>query len=174
MKIIKMLQALAQNRFYWLAYIVGGMGLLLVALFYQYVLEEYPCVVCIQIRLWISLLVVVAAGGLLLRNNRLINLFMQLGIVLAAVGFVERSYLLLGTEKGFIFSDCGFDAGLPAWFAIEQWLPWLYQVEASCGYTPDILFGITMAETLIVLSIALLLLSTSVAIATLVGLFKKG
>ena len=60
---------------------------------------------------------------------------------------------------GFVFSDCGFDLGLPAWLAIEEWLPWLFRVEASCGYTPELIFGITMAEALMVLSVLLLLVS---------------
>ena len=81
---------------------------------------------------------------------------------------VERSYLLLGTERGFIFSDCGFSLGLPEWFAIEDWLPGLYRIETSCSYTPEIAFNITMAEALITISSLLLLLSIGVIIAKLI------
>ncbi|MDH5485720.1 MAG: disulfide bond formation protein B, partial [Gammaproteobacteria bacterium] len=63
----------------------------------------------------------------------------------------------------FIFGDCGFDTGLPAWFAVDQWLPWMFRVETSCGYTPELMFGITMAEALLVFSGVLLLLSLAVA-----------
>jgi protein dithiol:quinone oxidoreductase len=167
------LQNLSQNLAYWLAYIVGGLSLLAVALFYQYQLEELPCVVCIQIRLWISLLVLVAIAGLLLRKQPWLNVLMQLGLVVSATGFVDRSYLLLGTERGFIFADCGFDAGLPGWFAIEQWLPQIYQVEASCGYTPELMFGVTMAEALMLLSVCLTLLSVGVLLMSLVRISKN-
>ncbi len=101
--------------------------------------------------------------------NAVANLF----IVFIAVGITERSYQLLGTERGFIFSDCGFDLGLPAWFPIDEWLPWLYRVETLCGYTPEIFFGITMAEMLIVMSGLLLLVSFAVFLASIVSLIKS-
>ena len=173
MDISNILQKLPQGRLYWTLYIVMGVGLLSIALFYQYMLEELPCVVCIQIRLWFSLLVLVAIVGIILRKHILLNLLAQSALVITAIGLVERSYLLLGTERGFIFADCGFNAGLPEWFAIEQWMPWLYQVETSCGYTPEMLFGITMAEALMLLSVCLLIATVTVVSVTLYGWFKN-
>jgi len=166
-RILKQLNTLATSALYWWAYVVGGLALLADALVYQYVFEELPCVVCIQIRLWVSLLVIVSFFGLWLRNRRWPNIVTQFGVVLIAMGLIERSYLLLGTERGFVFADCGFDTGLPAWFAIEQWLPWMYQVETSCGYTPELLFGVTMAEALMLLSVSIGLISVSVLGASL-------
>jgi disulfide bond formation protein DsbB len=146
----------------------GGLALLAAALFYQYVLDELPCLICIQIRLLISLLILVSCVGLLVRNNRLMNTVTNMSVVLIAIGLTERSYQLLGTERGFVFADCGFNLGLPAWFAIDEWLPWLYRVETSCGYTPEIIFGITMAETLMLMSVCLLLFSACVTLATFI------
>lgn len=97
----------------------------------------------------------------------------MLGIVtnsmtlLVAIGLTERSYMLLGTERGFVFGDCGFTLGLPAWLAVEQWLPWLYRVESSCGYTPELVLGITMAEALMAMSAGLLLVTLGILLATL-------
>ena len=165
--ITKKLQNMSQSNWYWLLYIVGGLALLAVALFFQYYIDKPPCAMCIQVRLWISLFVVVAFVGLLTRGSRIINAVANLSIVLIAIAITERSYLLLGTERGFIFSDCGFDLGLPAWFPIEEWLPWLYRVETLCGSTPEIFFGITMAEVLIVMSGLLLLVSAAVFLASI-------
>ncbi|MCK5395144.1 MAG: disulfide bond formation protein B [Gammaproteobacteria bacterium] len=168
-QIFEQLKCISQSRWYWLMYIVAGISALAAALYYQHVLEELPCVVCIQIRLLISLLVIVSVIGLLSRNKRVVNSLAHLSVVIIAISFVERCYLLLGTEKGFIFSDCGFSLGLPAWFAIEEWLPWLYRIETSCGYTPEIIFGITMAEILMVMSVMLFLISFSVFAAIFVN-----
>jgi len=167
-KIIRQLDRFADTLKYWLAYIVLGISALLVALLYQYAFDEWPCVLCIHIRLWFSLLVLVAIAGLLLRKYKILSLFTHLASVLVAVGLTERSYMLLGTERGFVFGDCGFSTGLPAWFAVENWMPWLYKVEASCGYTPELFLGITMAEALMVISISLLLLSAAVLIVKLI------
>lgn len=151
-----------------MVYIISGIALLAVALLYQYGFDEWPCVVCIQIRMWIALLVIMSVLGLALRQRFLPNVLVQLSVVMVSVGLIERSYLLLGTEKGFVFADCGFDAGLPSWFALEQWMPWLFRVEAACGYTPELLFGITMAESLMLLSVCLGIVSVSILLATFV------
>jgi disulfide bond formation protein DsbB len=159
---------ISHSHWYWLFYITGSFVLLAVALYFQYIIETLPCVICIQVRLWLSLLILVAFAGLLTRNHRVMNFFANLSIVAIAVGLTERSYILLGTERGFVFADCGFNLGLPSWFAIDDWLPSLYRVETSCGYTPEIIFGITMAQALMVLSVCLLFISVCVFLASFI------
>ena len=168
-KITDHLKNTAHSRWYWLSLIVIGTSLIIAALIYQHILDEMPCVACIHVRLWISLLVLIALFGLFTRYSRWPNVFANFAVVGTAVALTERSYLLLGTERGFIFADCGFSLGLPGWFAIDDWLPWLYRIEASCGYTPEFIFGITMAEALMVLSVCLLLLSVSTSLASLIN-----
>lgn len=160
-KSIQLFLNLISSRYYWLALVFLSVAQLGVALFYQYVLNEWPCVMCIQVRLWISLLLLVGILGYLGHQNRYINILSHTGVSVSAAGLSERSYMLLGTERGFVFSDCGFDLGLPAWLDLGGWMPWLYRVETSCGYTPEILLGITMAEALMVFSVLLLLVALS-------------
>lgn len=167
--IINSLINIAHSSWFWILTIIAGLTLLVVALSYQYILDELPCVLCIQIRLWISLLVVLSIIALFIHRYHIPNFIAHLCVFVIAIALTERSYQLLGTERGFLFGDCGFTSGLPAWFAIEEWLPWLYRIETSCGYTPEIIFGITMAEALMVLSVFLLVLSFCVTLAS----FKK-
>ena len=165
-KLIKQLKDLSHSHWYWGLALLTGVSLLVIALIYQYVFDERPCLLCIQVRLWVSVFIIVSFIGLLVRHNRVMNSISHLSIVLIAVALVDRSYQLLGTERGFIFGDCGFDLGLPSWFAIDEWLPSVYYVQTSCGYTPEIIFGITMAESLMVFSVALLLVSACVCLAS--------
>lgn len=171
--IIRQLSNISLSRWYWLLFIIGSISLMSIALYFQYVRDELPCTMCIQVRLWFSLLVIVTFVGLLLRKNRVVNLLAQLSVVVIASGLAERSYLLLGTERGFVFASCGVDLGLPAWFAIENWLPWIYRVETSCGYTPEVIFGITMAESLMVLSVLLLIVSCCVLLASIITMLRR-
>ena len=171
--VITHLKNISQSQWYWLFYIAAGLCLLAAALYFQFVREELPCLLCIQTRLLISLLVIVSITALLFRGNRVINTLAHLSTVLIASSLTERSYQLLGTERGFVFGDCGFNLGLPAWFAIDEWLPWLYRVETSCGYTPELLFGITMAEAMMVMSVLLLLVSFCVFLASFMPLEAK-
>lgn len=172
--IIKQLKMISHSPWYWWLYIVGGPLLLAVALYHQHILEELPCLLCIQVRLLISLLVIIAIAGLFSLHSKILNAFVHLSTVLVAGGLTDRSYQLLGTERGFVFGDCGFNLGLPAWFAIDDWLPWLYRVETSCGYTPEVLFGITMAEALMVLSVMFLLFSMCVFLLSFFQADKQG
>lgn len=172
MKIIDKLRSISQSPWYWRSYLAGGIMMLCIALYFQHVLEYPPCIMCIQMRLLFSLLIIVSMAALLFArfggNNRTVDIVSHLTVVLIAASMTERSYMLLGTERGFVFADCGFDLGLPAWFDIENWLPSLYRVETSCGYTPDVVFGITMAELLMVMSVSLLALSVCIFIAALI------
>ncbi len=134
----------------WLMLILLSLILESVALVYQYVLGYPPCVVCIQVRMLLAVFAFFAGAGLWQRAYmplRLVNLFALLALCGVAI---ERSWMLLGTERGFIFGSCGFDLGLPAWLALDEWLPFLFKVHTTCGYTPEIAFGVTMAEVLMV------------------------
>jgi len=168
--LINNLRKISLSRWYWWLLITGGTSALAIALSYQHILDEQPCVLCIHVRLWITLLVMVSVIGLLNRNKRLLNSMLHLAIVPIAAALTERSYQLLGTERGFVYGECNFDLGLPAWFPVQEWLPWAYRVETSCGYTPKLLFNITMAEALIVMSAGLLIASLIIALAS----FRKG
>ena len=169
---MKRLEDLQQARGYWLVYIAGSLLLMVAAMYFQYIREEPPCLMCIQVRILLSLLILIAVIGLLTRKHPLINVLANISTVLVAVSMSERAYQLLGTERGFVFSDCGFDLGLPAWLALDEWLPWLFRVETTCGYTPEIVFGITIAESLMVLSILLLVFSACMTLLSLLALKK--
>ena len=161
------LQIIAHSRWYWLALVALGLSFIAVALYYQYVLEELPCVMCIQVRIWMLCLTLVALNAFVL-NKRWASRIAHILTVFIAAGLLERAYQLLGTERGFVFGDCGFDLGLPSWLPLDTWLPELFLVHSSCGYTPELLFGITMAEALIVFSVVFLLLSLTLMILSFV------
>jgi disulfide bond formation protein DsbB len=144
-KVVKQLISISHSRWYWLMYIAGGISMLAVALYHQYALNEPPCVLCIHTRLWVLLFVIVAIIGFFSRKTRVMNSFAHVSLAMIAAGLMYTSYQLLGTERGFFLGACNFDLGLPAWLAIEQWMPWLFRVETTCGYTPEVAFGVTMA-----------------------------
>lgn len=89
-------------------------------------------------------------------------------VMFIMIGLFERSYLLLGTERGWVFGSCDFDLGLPEWLDLQGWFPSLFKVWEACGYTPELLFGITMAEALLMMSASLVLLSSTLIISTLI------
>lgn len=164
---LNILNSFSRSVWYWLLLILLGIAMEGTALFYQYGLEYSPCVLCIHVRIWVLGMIVAALAGLLLRHSRLSRTLMHLVMTAILVGLLERSWQLLGTERGTIIGSCGMESGLPGWFALDAWFPLMFKVWEACGYTPELLFGVTMAEALLVLSSSLLLLSVIMSIASI-------
>ncbi len=156
-----------QQELYWILLLVLGLSLESTALFYQYVLGEWPCVLCIHIRIWVLGFIVVAILALLIGGNRWSMRGLHLLNAGMMAGFVERSWQTLAVERGWVFGDCDMESGLPSWFALDKWFPALFEVQTACGYTPIILFDITMAEMLLAISSVLLLTSVLMLIVSI-------
>lgn len=163
----------ARQGIYWLALLTFGLAMIVIALIYQYVLNTPPCVHCIYVRLWVCLMIILAFCGWLLRTRPFGNVLIHLMIAGVMAGILDEAWKLLGTERGFYIASCTFNLGFPSWFAPDKWLPSVFEVQASCGYTPKLLFGITMSEFLLVMSGFMLLLSVVLAVMTFIFKPKK-
>ncbi len=155
------------QKLYWIFLLVLGLSLESSSLFYQYVLGEWPCVLCIHIRIWVLGFIVVAILALLIGGNRWSMRGLHLINTGMMAGFVERSWQTLAVERGWVFGDCDMESGLPPWFALDKWFPALFEVQTACGYTPIILFDITMAEMLLAISSVLFLTSVLMLIVSI-------
>lgn len=136
----------------WWVMIALGLTMEGVALFYQYALGDAPCVVCIHIRLWVAGMILAGILGLLIGRSWWFQVPAWLLMIGVSAGFAERAWHTMAVEKGWRFSTCGFDVGLPEWFAVDRWLPWMFAPTGPCGYTPEIALGFTMAEVLVALA----------------------
>lgn len=166
MQIRQLIIDLSRGRLYWAALVVFGVALELAALYYQYVLDEWPCVLCIHVRIWVFAFILVGLAALVLQRSLAAIRVCHGLTVIAMAGLLERSYQVLAIERGWVFGDCDLDLGMPAWFAIDKWFPWIFEVQTSCGYTPLIIFNISMAEMLMAFSVLLLLASLALFIAS--------
>jgi disulfide bond formation protein DsbB len=165
--VVNKLAAIGRSPWYWLALLLLGLAMEGMALFYQHVLGYGPCVLCIQVRLWLLGLVMVALAALVMRRSRLGLVAAHALSALVLAGMLERAWKLLGIERGTVEGECSFDLGLPAWLPLDHWFPPLFQVQEACGYTPTLPFGFSMAEVLPVFSGLLLLLSVALLVASL-------
>lgn len=136
----------------WLLLIGLCLAMEVIALYYQYQLNEPPCVVCIHVRILLASLILLLGSGYLIRQFLLARVVVLVALLVNSAALIERSLELLGVERGLIMGSCSFNLGLPTWLALDQWFPFIFKVHSSCGYTPELLFGITMAEGLLVLS----------------------
>ena len=118
-----------QTRLYWMALAIAGCALLAVALYYQYVLGDEPCQVCIHARLWVIAFTLTAlvAGHAATQAH--------------SVGRKHRcTHCMCWPDRaGEIFVPPRLNRGrkLPVpigyarWFAVDQWMPWLFESAIS-------------------------------------------
>ena len=160
----------ASCRNFWLA-LAALMALLEIgALLFQHLWQYYPCEVCIYVRVWVLALFGVALLALLIKRffwGRLLCSALGLGL---AVGLANESWNLIKIEYGVgDGGSCAFMANFPSWAPLDEWMPWMFQVQDMCKATPEIALGITMTHVLVVVSVALVLLFS----AALVGVFQR-
>jgi disulfide bond formation protein DsbB len=158
--------------FYWLFLIALGVALLAIALYYQYVLDYPPCVLCIHVRMLTAAFIVVAV--IMLWANRFGVARLAGHIVTTAImaWLAQRSWQLLATERGWTFGDCDMLSGLPAWIPIEKWFPFLFAIHEPCGYTPDLPLGLTMAEALVGIFFSLTAIGVILMVITIAALMR--
>ncbi|MEZ5534877.1 MAG: disulfide bond formation protein B [Thiolinea sp.] len=148
------LTELNRSAWFWSALILLCIGMEAGALFYQYVLGYDPCMLCVHIRAWIFAIILVAVAGLFLRHSRIGLVLANLLTLGAVIGFLERAYMTLGTERGWVEGSCGeLGEGYPAWLPLDKILPAVFQPLESCGLTPWVIPQfMSMAEVLILVS----------------------
>jgi len=146
-----------------------GLAMLAVALYYQYALGDEPCQVCIHARLWVVAITLSALFMLFMPQTSLLRVLGNLGILVAGVGLFERARYLYRLENGIGDGSCQFQLGMPDWFAVDRWMPWLFEVRNLCSFTPEMLFGLSMAETLIGVGAGVCLLAGWVMIRDVAG-----
>ena len=146
-------------RAFWCAMLILGGGMFAAALYWQYALGEDPCQVCIHARLWVAGIALIGAIMLLLPDNTSIGSGGLILLLVSSIGLGERSYYLYEIENFRGDGSCQFTLGMPEWFAVDRWFPVLFEVRNICSYTPEIAFGISMAEALLGISILIATIS---------------
>jgi len=158
----------------WWAMLILGSGMFAAALYWQYALGEDPCQVCIHARLWVVAIALIGALMLVLPSNRGTGFGGLVLLLVSSMGLGERSYYLYEIENFRGDGSCQFTLGMPDWFAVDRWFPALFEVRNICSYTPEIAFGISMAEALVVISVLIAAISASAGVKLLTNMPSGG
>ena len=153
MALTNVMTQLPTMRALWWAMLLLGGGMFAAALYWQYALGEDPCQVCIHARLWVVAIALISAIMLLLPDNTGTGSIGLILLLVSSIGLGERSYYLYEIENFRGDGSCQFTLGMPDWFAVDRWFPALFEVRNICSYTPEIAFGISMAEALLCISV---------------------
>lgn len=144
-----------------------------VALFYQYAMAWDPCVICIHIRVYMLGLMALSLLMIFLSRFKFIRLLGFIAQSALAIPLFLTCRELYRIEVGLQQAGCMFNAGLPAWFDLEVWLPSIFEVRSACGDSPVLLFDITMAEALYVGSAIAMLGAVLLSLLSIFSLLKQ-
>ena len=133
----------------WSYTLLLAIGLEAGALVFQYLLDYGPCALCVQIRATLFGALVLAFAGKIF-TSRSIQILLTLILVATMALLLYQSYQVLGIERYWFESSCTLSDPFPSWIPFHLWLPAIFEPWELCGYTPEIVKGVTMAEILIV------------------------
>jgi protein dithiol:quinone oxidoreductase len=149
-----------KNGWLWGLTLAMCVGMLGGALFYQHVLGDEPCELCIYTRVWILCIALVAILGLICRHMRWVSGLFYLALVALTVGLGFDVWTLLSIDYNWPLSGaCSFQANFPSWLPLDVWAPALFEVRNLCQPTPFLIFGITMADALAAACLAFVLIA---------------
>ncbi|TCK08954.1 disulfide bond formation protein B [Marinobacterium mangrovicola] len=159
------LSATSRSRVFWFLVLIACLLLEGTALYYQYVLDYGPCVLCVHIRAWIMGLGIVALLMLIVGGP--LAVLGQLASLGLSAGLLYSSWVTLGVERGTAGESCTMDPNFPSWLPLHEWSPTMFEPWEPCGYTPMMAFNISMAEALVAIGAAWVLVSLVLLLASL-------
>jgi disulfide bond formation protein DsbB len=137
------------RRWAWLSLAASGLFLEGCALYFQYVLELQPCVLCIYIRL--ATLGLIAAGliGAISPERTALQFLGFLGWGIAAALGLSLSRELIAVQEADPYSfevSCSFMPRFPDWMPLHEWFPAFLMPTGNC--TDDVWswLGLSMAQ----------------------------
>lgn len=136
----------------WLLLAASALGLELSALFFQYVLDLAPCIMCVYQRLAILAIFAAGAIGSTGHNNILAR---TLAYILWGTGaiwglIIALEHVEMQGNSGSLFFSCEFIPNFPIWAPLHEWIPFLFEATGDCGEISWQFFDYSMPQWMIV------------------------
>lgn len=141
---------LSSSRLFWFAGAISLLVMESIALYFQYELGYEPCALCVQIRAWVMGAIILTICTSFVCTK---FLWRWIGLTLTSamlIGGLKTSWYSMGVENGDIIGSCSSGAGFPSFMPLDDWMPWLFSAQGLCGQSPNMWFGLSMNEGLII------------------------
>lgn len=149
---MKFLSDLTTNSKPWLLLAVSALGLELCALFFQYVMDLAPCIMCVYQRLAIASIIL---GGLVgfAGHQYLITRFIAYGFWATGAIWgliIALEHVEMQANSGSLFFSCEFIPNFPSWAPLHQWIPAIFEATGDCGEISWQFLGYSMPQWMVV------------------------
>ena len=146
------LSQITTKPFPWLLLALSALGLELCALFFQYIMDLAPCIMCVYQRLAIASIllagVVGSLGSTFMFARILAYALWGTGAIWGLLIAIE--HVEIQSAASSLFYSCEFIPNFPQWAPLHEWLPWLFEATGDCGEINWQFLGYTMPQFMIV------------------------
>lgn len=155
------------SRWAWLLLSVSAIALNLTALFFQHVMHLEPCLNCIYERVAMYGIVLAGVFGLLSPRALLTRTsgFALWGYSAWQGLDIARQHVEAQFPSNPFSGSCGLFTNFPSWAPLDQWFPSVFMPTGECSNISWIFLNLTMAQWLVVIFAAYL-----VVLAGVIGL----
>ncbi|WP_153913490.1 disulfide bond formation protein DsbB [Shewanella sp. TC10] len=168
------LQKFSRSRTAWIVLLLSAIGLEAAALFFQYVMELDPCVMCVYVRVAVLGLIIAGIIGAIAPKFWLTRI---LGLVSWGISAIWGLKLSLELNELQVdpspFSTCSFFSEFPSWMPLDEWLPAVFSPTGMCSDDPWTFLSVSMAQWMIVTFIIYLIVLAVMLIPALKPLNSK-
>jgi disulfide bond formation protein DsbB len=136
----------------WLLLAISALGLELSALYFQYVLELKPCIMCVYQRL--AILSIFAAGAIgtvgykHVFTRGIAYIFWGVGAIWGLI--IALDHVEMQENSDSLFFSCEFIPNFPVWAPLHEWIPFLFEATGDCGKISWELFNYSMPQWMVV------------------------
>jgi disulfide bond formation protein DsbB len=170
MLILQKIAQLSMQRSAWLLLFISTFGLEVAALYFQYVMDLKPCIMCIYQRTAVFGIMFSTLPVIIL-NNFVTRLLAFLGWGVSAIWglIIAIEHVDIQTAANPFFATCEIVPNFPSWLPLHQWLPNIFAASGDCGDINWSFFNMTMPEWMIVIFSIYSMLWALVIISRMLG-----
>ena len=149
---MKVLSKLTTNPKSWLLLALSALALELSALFFQYILDLAPCIMCVYQR--VAICAIILAGFIGFAGCRFI-IARVLAYALWGTGaiwglLIAVEHVEIQGNSSSLFFSCEFIPNFPSWAPLHEWIPFLFEATGDCGDINWQFIGYSMPQWMIV------------------------
>ena len=136
----------------WLLLAISALGLELCALYFQYVMDLAPCIMCIYQRVAIGAIILAGLvgfwGAQFLIARVIAYALWSTGAIWGLL--IALEHVEMQANSGSLFFSCEFVPNFPTWAPLHQWLPAIFEATGDCGEISWQFLGYSMPQWMVV------------------------
>lgn len=121
------------------------------ALYIQYEFHAQPCLICVQQRAVIALMIILSVFGMFFRNSKKCLIFIG-GLILSIMSIMILAFKQIQMQISHQKVDvCSSETPFPSWFPLHKWIPGIFSPRGSCAEVNFDIHGYSLSQILLVI-----------------------